>query len=509
MKRGLNVFQRLGGKLLGLPVNKWEAAGWTEKRANLPNNPLPVKRDIQPTDRKTVMARCRLFEKNNPIMGALLEAFASYGVHTGINPLSASSSMAFNRAADDYWDEWVNYAFVDSRLNFYKGQELIDRRELVDGDIASILTYNDNGDARIQLMEGHQIRSATSPESENEFDGVLLDGRGRPVGYRFFADSDTVLDESKSRLISADDVVLHYSPIRVRQYRGIGKFANVLPALHDLHELLGAEMEVAKANTQDRDIIYNDTGEDEDDDATKSRYSLKDRSTGDEDETVEQAEARKQFYEQQFGPKTSYMLKGHKHEHVVINRPSPAWQGYVRLLLREICAGTGVSYDLVLDPSEQGGAPIRFVIEKDQRFFERRIMQRISEYRRIRNYVIGKAIDNGALYGAPRDWWKHDWKKPRRASVDLGRDAKSRVQLLAAGYDCPQEFYGEDGKDWRKQLRNKAEAMYEAGKLAKEFSRDGVELTKEEVMAMDPNVLSAKAKEGSGDADTGESGSEE
>ncbi len=485
-------------------MNLWEGAQTSHARSNkAPNRPVGAKTDNKPGPMRTMTARARHIEQNNAVGQAIATALESYGTHTGINPVPATSSDSFNKRALEVWDQWCEVCDVGSRLHFYQIQALIDVRVFFDRDIFTLLTFNDEFLPRIQLIESHRCGSVVNSSNDSrEFDGVIVDDRGRPVQYRFFEDTESqFLREEDSVLKDANDVVIHFEPTRVGQVRGVSKLKAVINAIQDLDELEKAEMKTAKKHALIAEIISNLSGEVEGD-PTKERFSTETKTI--QGESDEEAKEILEFYRESFGEEVKYVKRGDKYELATSNRPSPAWVGYVRHLLRKICVGTGMSLELIWEPSDQGGATMRFQLEKDDRFFARRQFARIQEYKRIYRYVIGRHIDLGFLGNAPKDWFKADWKTPKKASVDIGRDAKATAQNYKMGATTLQDIHGDAGDDWRKKLGQKGEEVAYAAVLAKELSEKyRIEITREEILQLDENEISAKAKEGSGDGNTG------
>jgi len=54
----------------------------------------------------------------------------------------------------------------------------------------------------------------------------------------------------------------------------------------------------------------------------------------------------------------------------------------------------------------------------------------------------------GDLAGAPADWRNTTWQSPRRATVDIGREAKAILADLEAGVRTERDVQGELGLDW-------------------------------------------------------------
>ncbi len=503
MRSRLNFLQRLRFAF----TNSWDAAKVTPARSSrIPNTPVGAKHDLAAGQRRSMIAKAREFERNSPIVKAILYALKHYGTHTGINPMPSTSSTSFNKRALEAWNEWVNFADISSRLNFYKLQSIIDSRAFIDGDIFTLLVSGESGFPRIQLVESHKCQSALSSQNNNnEYDGVIIDGTGRPVQYRFFEDAELNMPthDRDSRLIDANDLVLHYDPFRVGQLRGVTELHAVLDTIQDIQEIEGFEMTAVKDHSSLIKTIYNESGEDEND-PTKEFFTDNDVEVqGDSDAS---ARTETEWYAEKLGAETVHMRsKGDRLELHSSNRPSPAWQGFIKHEMRKAFVGSGLSMEICWEPSDQGGATMRFQVEKDDRFMNMRQNQRISEYQRIYNFVIGRHIDLGILGNAPRDWWKASWKRPRKASVDIGRDAKATVSLYRMGATTLEDHYGDEGEDWRKPLRQKAEEVAFAAKLAKELSTDGIEITRQEILSLDDNEISAK----SGNKETNTGGKDE
>ncbi|MCH6256703.1 phage portal protein [Puniceicoccaceae bacterium K14] len=483
-------------------TNRYEAAFPSKKRGTIGNRPVSARKDITPYTRTAGISKGRALEQNSGFAQMILETVSKYTIGTGINPIPATEDEEFNKRALQSWNQWCAVCCVDSREHFYEIEAKLDNREFVDGDIFTLLVTNERGLPRIQVIEGHMCGSVYNHSKKTgelkEVDGIEYDDRGRAIKYRFFedfSDSLNVLAGKRAKSVGiqkdAEYVVHHVTQKRASQGRGISAFMAVLKDFQDLEELLDAEMQTQKANAKLRDVITNENGE-VDPDPTKSRYNLEeDTVTVGEDEVTRQS-----YYEEQIDAKTVVLKHGDKHELAYVNRPGGNWLPYVKLNMQRICGGCGVSYDLVVEGGTNGVA-LRLAMEKDARFFEKRAARRINEFRRIYEFVIGRHIDLGLLKLPSKgfDWKPATWSPPRQAKIDVGRDPKAITSGLLHGYRSLHDVCGEVQVDWRKKLREKAENMAEAAKLAAEFSKDGIEITAEQILALDPNEISAKAGE--------------
>ena len=478
-------------------TNRWSASETSHDRSRyVPNRPVGVKTDNTAFARATIIARARDREQNSPITQAILHALRSYGTHTGINPVPSTSSERFNERVLETWNQWCQVCDVSSRQHFYQLEAVIDTRAFVDGDIFTLLTYNDSGLPRIQLIEAHRCSSEFERNEKaygpKEFDGVILNAQGRPVQYRFWEDDNTGLLKTTGSVVkNAEDVVHHFNPFRAGQVRGMSGLASVLDTIRDIDEIEKAEMRAVKDHSEISKVIYNESGEVEGDEI-KNHFLTETRDQADQfGETSEVSD----WYEDKIKGETVVMRRNKDRlELLTSNRPSPAWQGYIDHEMRKAFVGSGLSFEICWNPSEQGGATMRFIVEKDDRYLGMRQFSRIQEYQRIYSYVIGRHIDLGLLGNAPRDWYKANWKTPRKASVDIGRDNKATVESFKIAGTTLEDIHGDAGEDWKKKVHQKAREIGEAALAAKKVNEElGVEIKREEVLQLDSNIISAMA----------------
>lgn len=456
------------------PKARYEGASFATHRAYLPEIVQSPRWDIDSITRLELVRRSRFFEKNNAFVNRLADLHEQYTVGSGIEFFPASSDPAWNVAALKYWRDWQRFADLSSRQTFGTLQGIIARSVFVDGEIFILLTDGESGNPRIQLVESHRVKNQNNAGDTDElFDGVRIDPRGRPVAY-------DMVSESASRRETwfrqpADFVVHVFEPSRPGQLRGLPAIYPVLNDIADLDELQILEMQAAKQAAEVTNVIKTATGEIEDEEII--------RGTRTGSDGVERAD----YYRQVFGAKAKVLKHGDEFGQFQVERPSAATSGYWESLVAKICIGTGIPKEIVA-PTSMQGTSMRSVHAVANQYFRSRSAVLAEHLRRVFEYVIGRGIQTDpALRNAPADWFRSTYRSPRSISVDMGYDSTAMVNEFKAGMRTLQSIYAESGEDWREQLRQRALEIAYANELSAEFKVD-----RAEIIALDPNELASQ-----------------
>lgn len=452
--------------------------------------------DITQSDRLELVRRSRNWEQNSGIANRLGDLFEQFT--TGANGLQMvpnSKDEEWNAAASEWWNVWCQYPDLTSRQPFSILQSLIARRWFFDGEVFIYKTFSpDSGRPRIQLFEGHRVETPgdlKEEEGRTIIDGVRIDAKGRPIGYYFIEDDKSSKYPATSNIPQfakkyvyrkAEQVVHIFEPERPGQYRGIPFLYPVMNDLHDLDDLQLLEMKAAKAAAEVTNIITNATGELSTLKMRRQRFQMNSQDQAG-NSTSKPAD---EFSTVTFGGRTIALKTGEDMKQFMSNRPSVATREYWDYLTSKVCAGVGISKLLVMPYSNQGTV-VRADLDVASIFFRSRSQVIATGCRDIYSWVMGWAKDFAReLDGAnpPPDWYSVVVRPPRSPNVDVGRNSAAMLAELEAGTRTFQDIYAETGEDWREQLRQKAEERLYIRQLAKEFSKDGIELTPDEIAGM-------------------------
>lgn len=457
------------------PQARYEGARRSVLRSLLPSAVQSARYDITQFTRFELLRKSRYFEKNNGLCNRLADLFEQYTVGQGLQFLPASSDEKWNAAALDYWTQWQRFADLSSRQSFGTLQGIISRTLFVDGEIFVLLTVGDTGNPRIQLVEGHRVRTPANMQDGNGIiDGVHIDDRGRPIAYQV-ATEDQFRGESFVRQ-EADYVVHVYEPGRAWQYRGIPMLYPVMNDLHDLDDLQMFEMQAAKQQAETTMVIKTKEGElPQDEDLIRGITNGTD------------AVERSDYYNDVFGGRAKVLRHGDEFQQFAGERPSNATSGYWDYLTRKVCAGVGIPSEIVMPVSMQGTS-MRSVLDMANAFFRQRSGVIADHLKRVYEFVIQVGMQNGDIPPGPSDWYKSSYRSPRSINVDVGRNSAAMVAEWKSGMRTLRDTYAETGDDWRQALEQKALEAKTISDLAKQYGVD-----RAEIVMLDPNEISANA----------------
>ncbi len=481
----MKIRERIARWLAGRPVvtAHYGGAYSSPNKAPIPGAIANARTDISTFAQLELLRKARYFEKNDPVVQKILDLIEVNCIGTGMVPTPATSDPEFNAAAKERFEKWVNMCDLTSRQSFYQLQAMIARAQAVDGEIFTILTYGDQGDARVQLVESHRVVDSKSEQLEAAgyfpVQGIYTDSRGRPAFYCIADDYDWRKRSAKTVQAVASDFVVHFwEPARAGQYRGLTLFHSVIDTLNHLSDIEGFEMIAVKDHASISKVIKTRTGV-----AAASNDIFADNS--------QSLDQRTQFYKRQYGGETVVLENGDDFAQFASDRPTVTTRDFWEYLQRRVCMGVGISYAALKDYSiEWGGAALRAAVISDSRFFSARSASLAQGFTAIYRHVIKTDIERGFLKNAPADWDKVKWHAPRRATADIGQDSAARINELRAGLRTLEDCYGDSGSDWERALEQKAKEASRVKELASKY-----QITPTDICALDPNERTAAAQQ--------------
>lgn len=451
---------------------RYEGARRNPMRSNIPAVVQSARWDITHAARYEILRKSRYFEKNNGLCNRLADLFEQYTVGQGLRILPDSSDAEWNQLALAEWENWSRFADLSSRQSWGTLQGVIARTLFLDGEIFILLTNGPSGLPRVQLIEGHRVRTPPNmTEGKGIIDGVEIDGNGRPIAYHIAKDDVPYSTEFVRQ--PADFVVHVFEPGRASQYRGLPMLYPVLNQLHDLDDLEVLEMQAAKEQAKTTKVIKTKEGELSDEELI--------RGTATGSDGVQ----RTDYYQDVLSGSVAVLRPGDEFEQFPGQRPSAATSGYWDRLERNVCAGVGIPYELVIPQSMQGTS-IRSVLDIANAFFRSRSAVMASHFERVFQYVIESAMIAKRIPQGPADWYRTANRSPRSINVDVGRNSAAAIAEWKSGMRTMRDTYAETGDDWMQQLEQKAREAKAVNDLAKKYGVD-----RAEIVMLDPNELSS------------------
>lgn len=384
--------------------------------------------------RQTLVGFARtLYENYGEVKGAI-DDVTRYSVGAGIRPQSQAGHVAGEY--EQFFNEWAKNADLSGQFSFWGLQRLASLRLDIDGDIGFNMVRGANNWPFLQAIEGHRIDGPKNDKSH--FDGVAISPKtGRPSAYY-------VRQEKDSKRIPARDFILVSDPKRVNQYRGVTSLSHAISDVWDTADILDYEKVGVKMRSAIGMVMVTKGGTTDDAlDIVESGYTAADTGT-----------VPWQTFDAGMIPRLN---EGEDISEFGGNQPSPAFQGFIELLMRKTAVGLGLPFEFVWNPTDAGGATQRAVLAKAQRKFNERGNLLDEKFnKRVWGWVISKAIKRGDLKPSS-DWWKVRWQHPKKITVDVGREAKEAREDIKMGLKTLADDAGERGMDWQ-EIRSQTEA---------------------------------------------------
>jgi lambda family phage portal protein len=430
-------------------VNRYEGAYQSSGRSIIPVTRGGIRREMPQWTRESLVAKANHFEQNNPLVNRMADLFEAYTVGRGMVYQPASSDLKWNGLAKLEWDYWSKLPDLSSRHSLGTIESLAARTWFVQGECFIHLTSGSNGIPRIQIFEGHLVRTPPDLDADKSVvDGVRLDANGRPVSYFIGKEQHdgTVKDFVEK---SADFIVHIFEPSRPGQVRGLPFVYPVVNVLHDLEDLQILEMRAARQAARIAILTKTETGEiDAEDYIRNGGVSV---STTDPERTS--------YYRESLGGEELVMKHGDSMEQFRSDRPSVVTMEAWRMMKSEACTGVGIPYVLVYPDSMQGTV-YRGSLDMASAWFQSRHQVLADAFQRVYGYVMGvKQHTVPELRGAPKDYDAVNIHPPKSPNVDVGRNSQALLAEIAAGIKSPQGVIGADGRDWREVYQECAEAQ--------------------------------------------------
>lgn len=401
--------------------------------------PTDAKNELPTYTRNELVRRARYLEKNSGHIRGTLRDMKVYGIGDGIRPNAKTANSEWNRNAEEYFRAWSRRCDITNRFSFREVQALVSRAVDVDGEVFVIKTYDAHGTPKLQVVETHRL-VGDCPD-ENAQGGIIFGKFGEPKFYCFKAADD---EFGKVQKVPAFAVLHIFEPERVSYVRAFPSIQHSILDVLDRNEILALEKQKVKLISDIARIITSESGNIDDD----SDFGVN-AEGGDNPETNPRDVERK------FGGKSFRLQPGEKLEAFESNIPSPTFSGFLAELQRSGSLGV-LPYEFAVDPSAVGGAGVRLVLSKAQRYIDdrgRTLDERLNWP--VWMFVIGHAITQNLLDNQI-GWHKVAWTHPKRATVDAGREEQQQRLNVEVGLKTLENAYSEMGLDFEDEMQTRA-----------------------------------------------------
>jgi lambda family phage portal protein len=359
-----------------------------------------------------------------------------------------------NAAIEEAWRDWCAAAncHTGGKIHFSDLERALMGQVFEAGEVFVRLHFSRFGDSEVplalELVEPERLPAEiATPGPDNSRaeirQGIEVDRFGRPIAYwireRHPSDirlrGDTV---DRYERVPADQVMHLYVIDRWPQTRGEPWMSTSVRKLDDMNEVSGSEVAAARA----------------------SSYTFATIETPDAQPLVDDEEGEAEQPVMSIEPLTVQELKpGEKLNFHSPNRPNSQLDPFMRMMLREVAAGCGVSYEsLSRDYSQSNYSSSRLALLDDRDLYK--VIQQwwIRSFRLplhklwLRQAVLAGAVEGLRVeeYALSRKKFEAVLFKPRGWSwIDPTREVKAYKEAIKAGLTTTTDVIAQtaDGRD--------------------------------------------------------------
>lgn len=408
---------------------------------------------------RDLRARARDLVRNNPYAAGIVDTFVDNiigweGIRLQPEVLGRDGKhdRDVNARIEVAWKDWcAEHASVDGVDSWLDLERLIIRTWVTDGEVFIRQRPGwDNPHAyAVQLIDpdllDENYNQPPGPDGVEIRMGIEMDAIGRRLAYHFWERHPADLPSINSRRrvrVPADEVLHFFQRTRVGQNRGYTLFAPVLSTVKMIDGYSEAELVAARLAAAKMGFITNNTPEAIDAYASRLR-AINDKGGENEARTFEIAPAL-----------IDELMPGQGFQQFDPTHPSDAFDAFIKVMLRGVAKGFGVSYLTItgdLEGANYSSMRAGLLPERDhwqvlQRFTHSKVHRRV--YRAWR----GMAILAGSLRIPGRvstDLGAHSWRPRGWKWVDPAKDLEAAQMGVALGVNSRTRIAAEQGVDFQ------------------------------------------------------------
>lgn len=409
--------------------------------------------------RIVMMWEARELVENVPQARAVSRKFGQFLTPTEYSP--ATGDKSYNDIVSEFFHAWCKNCDISGRHSFRKLIQLACEERPVDGDCGFAIRRVEDA-LRIQLVPATRIGNPNmvGAESDNYFQGVIVDDFGRPVAYRIYrVTREGVYFGAED--IPASNFTHYFDPFRIDQMRGVTDFHCSERTIRMLNEILEAEKAGVRFASQQAALVFSDRG------SANPRNLF---TAGPPTNVLPNGQEQQNEFSQV--ATIRYFGTADKVE-VMPARPSNAFAGFIAHLMHEIAIGTGIPQGVLFGTEDYSGPSVRAEFAQADRIFGRHqgvLQDKVLDP--IKNAVLLDAIARQEIPPPPlaagetmvqalRRATRGEWRFPAKLTIDVGRESAANMAENRQGAKSLQEIAASEGTDAFARLEQIAsEAAY-------------------------------------------------
>lgn len=412
---------------------------------------LDTMKEVDSWSRTELLKRARfIYNSGGGLIHRGVDGVARMICGTGLFPYPLGKNKDRNQRLRRLWNARAETAGTfDLSRKFTCGmaQQAIIRGKIKDGDVAPVLSRNEDGRLRVMFYESNQVGMGSTRVDPGKrwHDGVQLDRHNAPLKYRVLSESGGAQQEVD---IPAQNVLFCCNYERFGQVRGLTRFYPVINKVLDRGEIMHALTKGIKMREQ---IAY--ALEQQIQTAAQpqagGRGSLAPRPLME----VDVGGGQKIAFEKFFGSGQAADLKpGQSFKVIESNHPDSNVREHLENLVRDVAWALKFAPELLWNITALGGANTRFIMADAQSQIEVEQQELVEQF--LGPYFLAwqrDMIEAGEIEDAD-DWELHTWLLPKRLTVDFGRDGKLHIEQAKRGMITMKSLYGFVGDDWQIEI---------------------------------------------------------
>ena len=421
----------------------YDAVSYSTARAARPFFVADSSTTLTSWSRMRAMALARWGYINIPVLKGMVDLLARLTVGTGFTPATKSASPGIAKLYDSY------YLQKTRNIGYQAGESMDElllhdcRAADVDGDLGYVMTADETGESKLQLIEGHRIQSGSDNDPRLR-DGVWIDAFARRTAFNILLPGD----EQKTRRIEARDFIYLAERNRPDELRSMTNLVHALNPLQDLYEIIQFATTSAKKNSEIGTVIETNTPNDLPLGGPRGMTVKAAVPAGGGQPAVP---AQSVTYEQIYGGggKVLVLRPGEKVSSFAHGQPAPTIEAWSEFIIRGVCTGRGLPFEILWSPEKIGGANTRMLTAMLRAFLvQRRRFLIFPKLDRTRFWLLARGIQRGDIPYDP-GLYRCEWK-PNFVdiTVDAGRESRERRANVLAGTDSFTGYFAENGEDY-------------------------------------------------------------